>query len=130
MPKPLDFSERNMPMSLKRRENRASRAMTIISLRHIPDTLSRLDEQEKRLMEEFRTAFTVKDLCSITSALDTIRERRRILLGIPLPGSRSGKETRIHRTLADASPARMVDVIPIPDSDARELKSTAAKDES
>lgn len=108
----VDFSQAKMPMSLGKRENRARRAMTIISLKHIPDTLKRLEIQEKRLMEEFHSAFLVKDLCAASHALDEIRERRRIILGIPLPGSRSGKDTRIHRTLSDARPAQMIEVEP------------------
>ena len=71
----------------------AARA-TLQKATHVGLTLLKLRREEGRLSREFaKPERTVAELCQLICALDKVRERRRIILGIPLPGVNGRQRT-------------------------------------
>lgn len=96
--------------SLSRRENRSARKAMLSKLSHVGFTLDRLDREEREGVERaMDPGCNNGEFCALIRALDTIRERRRILLGIPLPSANGGK-----RRLIDMPQAQVRDAILIP----------------
>ena len=106
--------------SLKRREDRSRRRAKIAQVNLVGRTLFKLDAEERKLVDAFHSVEmtgTERDpyawasaLCSLTRALDSVRARRRITLGIPLPSANGGK-----RRLLDMPPAPVRDAVLIPE---------------
>lgn len=86
----------NGATSLERKAVRSSNRFALSKVEHVGRTLYRLDREERKLVGGFeaisidvgteRDPFAwVNALSMLIRALDTVRERRRIILGIPLP---------------------------------------------
>jgi hypothetical protein len=93
---------------------RNGRRIQLATVRHVGRELVRLDREETRLIKVFHAPErTITELCQLVHALDRCRERRRILLGEPLPGSRSGRAHTIslprYGELVDAQPVEQLD---------------------
>ena len=88
--------------TLQQNAERTFRKKTYALARHGGVTLSRLEKEERRLTREFHSVGggTERDpyahvyaLAALIKAIDATRERRRIILGIPLPGLRDRQRT-------------------------------------
>lgn len=76
--------------------------------RYVPDELRKLQERETKLTQDFAAAEPALRV-KIAEQLDRIAERRRIVLNIPLPGSRRVAESRVKRAVASLP---VIDVAP------------------
>ena len=89
MPELCDRQELFGRKSLSRREARSVRQAMLVRLSHVGVTLRHLDGEEAKLCGDFHAPeTTIEQRCAIERVLDLIRDRRRIVLGIPLPGGR------------------------------------------
>lgn len=117
---PLDCSTADSPKSLQSHLRRSERKIAISRVRHIGLELTKLDKEERSTEREWRSLDTITDpvdridsRLKLSKVLDTIRERRRILLGEPLPGSRrSGTERRpiLPMQVVDCEPAESISI--------------------
>ena len=74
------------PRTLSTRRARSAKAALVAFAAYVGDTIRQLNQEEKRLREDFFSPLTtVEQRVAIARALDTSRDRRRIVLGIPLP---------------------------------------------
>ena len=72
--------------SLAHRQSVGARRLVVAFSKYASETIRLLEQEEKRLCAEFHVpGLPIADLCSLVRALDTVRDRRRITLGIPLP---------------------------------------------
>ncbi|HNQ90939.1 MAG TPA: hypothetical protein PKM73_20175 [Verrucomicrobiota bacterium] len=95
MPELIDRKELFTSKSLLRREVRQQRRIQLTRLTHRGKTLAALEQEEKTVLRHWAEAEGIPDLrerasvlCTLERCLDIIRERRRIIIGEPLPGSR------------------------------------------
>jgi hypothetical protein len=102
------------PKALVRRKKRSERRMQVAYVTHKGDELLRLSKEERTAVRTWNQLDAMTNIVERADAmlkchkvLDGIRERRRILLGEPLPGSRrAGSERRL------IMPMQIVDVQP------------------
>lgn len=98
----LDCSTSASPKSLAAHKRRSDRKLQVSRARHAGIELSRIDREERETMRDWSALPSIQDAAERVDArlklhkvLDGLRERRRILLGEPLPGSRrAGSERR------------------------------------
>ena len=111
---PIESRFASTPKSLERHTARSQRRIQIARARHHGLVLVRLEREERAVLRDWTELDGVQDPCAradarakLSKVLDTIRERRRILLGEPLPGSRrAGSERKpiLHAQVLDVEP--------------------------
>lgn len=102
------FATLQGPRSLSRRKLASANAVLIAFAAYAGETVKRLQREELQLCKDFAAPdTTIEQRVAIVRALDIIRDRRRIVLGIPLPGPRAQRTL----TLAPDGPVD-VDLVP------------------
>lgn len=119
MPNLIDRKELFASKSLLRRQDRQRRRIQLTRLTHRGKTLLALEQEEKTVLRHWREAEAIADLherasvlCTLEKCLDIIRERRRIILDEPLPGSRRTRDGAPCRTasILDVQPMEPVQI--------------------
>jgi len=74
------------PRSLANRKSVTARLLVVAFATYAGETIRRLRDEEKRLRRDFFAPdTTIEQRVALVRALDTLRDRRRVTLGIPLP---------------------------------------------
>lgn len=114
MPELVERPELFTPKSLNRRVDRQNRALVLSRASHAGQVVLRLAREERNVCRTWDAVETelpfpdrIRAYLDLSRVLDTIRERRRIVLGIPLPG-----KGNVVKQLT-AMPA-LIDVAPMP----------------
>ena len=111
---PLNHLPQASHKSLQAHQRRSERKLSVSRAAHAGIELSRLDKEERAAMrcwaagEDLPAGERAEAYSKLGRVLDTLRDRRRILLGEPLPGSRrAGTERR------PVLPVSIVEVQPV-----------------
>ena len=102
------------PKSLRNHQRRSERRISVSRVRHVGAELVKTEREERDALRCWRDCASLQPAeradayAKLAKVIDTLRDRRRILLGEPLPGSRrAGTERR------PVLPVSIVDVQPL-----------------
>lgn len=136
MPLSLDSSTGDSPRSLKSHARRTERKLAVSRVRHAGVELTKLDREERDAGRCWRDCQALEPgeradaMAKLAKVIDGLRERRRILLGEPLPGSRrAGTERKpvLPMMLVDAEPTPQLSA-PALEPDISQVEPTPAQE--
>lgn len=115
---PLEIPSASSHKSLQSHSRRSERRLAVSRARNPGLELSHIDAEERAAMRDWRACDGIENpvervdaRLKVSKILDTLRERRRIILGIPLPGSRrAGTERKpiLPMHLVECEPTRQL----------------------
>jgi hypothetical protein len=114
---PIEYLKNASPKSLANRERVGQRRLQVARATHVGRTLSELDREERESLRCWRACAVLEPgeraeaYAKLAKVIDGLRDRRRILLGEPLPGSRrAGTERRpVLNMVIDSEPIPLLE---------------------